>query len=54
MPLKDYEHWNEEAGRVWWQEEGRFDAEPPEDVEYDGPIDEDDLDRPPCRQRESA
>lgn len=23
MPLADYAHWNEEAGRVWWEEEGR-------------------------------
>ena len=23
MPLKDYEHWNEEAEQVWWQEEGK-------------------------------
>jgi hypothetical protein len=23
MPLSDYSHWNEEAERVWWEEEGK-------------------------------
>lgn len=32
MPLKDYEHWNEEAQIVWWNEEGKH--EPPE-PDYD-------------------
>lgn len=23
MPLADYAHWNEDAQRMWWEEEGR-------------------------------
>lgn len=23
MPLADYAHWNEEAPRIWWEEEGK-------------------------------
>ena len=23
MPLADYAHWNEDAPRVWWEEEGK-------------------------------
>lgn len=36
MPRADYEHWNEEADRVWYEEEGRF---PP--TEHEGMSDED-------------
>jgi hypothetical protein len=31
MPIADYSHWNEEAERVWWEEEGRHSDEPPYD-----------------------
>jgi hypothetical protein len=31
MSRSDYAHWNEEADRVWWEEEGRHAGEP----EYD-------------------
>lgn len=27
MALKDYEHHNEDAKWMWWQEEGRFEAD---------------------------
>ena len=54
MSLSDYEHWNEDAKSMWWQEEGRhpLDSEPDEyydeydaDREIDFPWDdeEDDL-----------
>lgn len=36
MPRSDYEHWNEEADRVWYEEEGRH-----EPSRYDGMSDED-------------
>lgn len=37
MPLADYAHWNEDAERVWWAEEGRHDTnEPPEVDDDDG------------------
>jgi hypothetical protein len=29
MPIEDYAHWNEEAQRVWWEEEGKHPYEPP-------------------------
>jgi hypothetical protein len=38
MSLKDYEHWNEDALAIWWQEEGRHVEEPsydPYDEDYD-------------------
>jgi hypothetical protein len=35
MPLRDYDHWNEEAPIVWWQEEGRHPYEPSEPDDYD-------------------
>jgi hypothetical protein len=35
MPLKDYEHWNEEAQIIWWNEEGKHDPPPMVDVEDD-------------------
>lgn len=38
MARSDYDHWNEEADRVWWEEEGRFPLDPPDP-------DDDDLDR---------
>lgn len=28
MPLQDYQHWNEDAHRVWWEEEGKHPHEP--------------------------
>ena len=28
MPISDYAHWNEDAERVWWEEEGRHAGEP--------------------------
>lgn len=33
MPLSDYSHWNEEASRVWWEEEGKHEGmqEPTDD-----------------------
>ena len=40
MSLKDYEHWNEDAMYMWYQEEGRFSSE---ELEND-PYDEDDRD----------
>lgn len=30
MPLRDYAHWNEDAQRVWWEEEGRHGSEEPD------------------------
>jgi hypothetical protein len=36
MPLDDYAHWNEEAPRIWWEEEGKHEAEyDPGDYDYD-------------------
>ncbi len=37
MPLADYAHWNEDAERIWWEEEGKHDTnEPPEpDQDHD-------------------
>lgn len=29
MARKDYEHWNEEADRVWYEEEGRHPIDGP-------------------------
>ena len=37
MPVSDYAHWNEDAERVWWEEEGSWRDEPVEpndDDEY--------------------
>lgn len=35
MPLADYAHWNEDAERIWWEEEGKHVEEPPwEDPEF--------------------
>ena len=34
MARSDYAHWNEDADRVWWQEEGRHET-------YEEPYDED-------------
>lgn len=31
----DYDHWNEDADHMWWQEEGRHPEEPPENDPYD-------------------
>jgi len=28
MPISDYAHWNEDAPRIWWEEEGRHVPEP--------------------------
>jgi len=28
MALSDYAHHNEEAQRIWWEEEGRWENEP--------------------------
>jgi hypothetical protein len=41
MPIADYAHWNEEAQRVWWEEEGRHEADP---SSYEDPSDLDALD----------
>lgn len=42
MPISDYSHWNEEAPRVWWEEEGKHQSEPTEpDDDDSGPWDED-------------
>ena len=42
MPLSDYAHHNEEARRIWWEEEGRH-ADEPREPDYDrdayGPAD---------------
>lgn len=35
MPLADYAHWNEDAQRVWWEEEGRHPDEPHESYDDD-------------------
>lgn len=35
MSIKDYEHWNEEAARVWWEEEGKWDSRAEYDAQYD-------------------
>ena len=38
MPLKDYEHWNEDALYMWWMEEGRHagsEETAPEPDDYD-------------------
>ncbi len=32
---KDYEHWNEDADRMWWEEEGKHQNEEPYMDEYD-------------------
>jgi hypothetical protein len=37
MPLADYTHWNEDAERIWWEEEGKHaesDAEAWREEEY--------------------
>lgn len=35
-PISDYEHWNEEAAIVWYQEVGRFaSTEPPDPDPYE-------------------
>jgi hypothetical protein len=31
MALSDYAHWNEDAPRIWWEEEGRH-VESPDDM----------------------
>jgi hypothetical protein len=38
MSRADYAHWNEEATRVWWEEEGRHAEEPRDDYYYDDPL----------------
>lgn len=35
MARADYEHWNEEADLMWWQEEGRHQDEPNYDPDPD-------------------
>lgn len=35
MPRSDYSHWNEEADRVWWEEEGKHETTPPEMTDGD-------------------
>ena len=40
MPLADYDHYNEDARMVWWQEEGRYDGGY-EDSYLDSPYEED-------------
>lgn len=35
MPLTDYAHWNEDAERVWWEEEGRHVEEPPDPDDWE-------------------
>lgn len=35
MSRADYEHWNEEADRVWWEEEGRHQDEPEDRFDAD-------------------
>ena len=41
MPIADYAHHNEEAPLIWWQEEGRHDAEPSEDSYWEHEMRED-------------
>lgn len=38
MTIRDYDHWNEEARIVWYQEEGRFPPQHP-DPDDDFPSD---------------
>jgi hypothetical protein len=38
MPLSDYAHHNEEARRIWWEEEGRHDQDP---IEHDDMLQQD-------------
>jgi hypothetical protein len=33
MPLADYAHWNEEAPRIWYEEEGKHPYEPDPDLD---------------------
>jgi len=43
MSLKDYEHWNEDAEYMWYQEEGRFGSDYEreyDDDPYDGDMDD--------------
>lgn len=37
MSRADYAHWNEEADRIWWEEEGKWedDSEPEPDPDED-------------------
>lgn len=35
MARSDYEHWNEEADHVWWQEEGRHSPDDQMEAAYD-------------------
>lgn len=49
MPLKDYAHWNEKAERIWWEEEGRHETEPPDVDEYDWHPEEDQVRQPSRR-----
>lgn len=47
-PISDYEHWNEEARQVWWEEVGKHagdqnEPDPDDDWDYrtyDDPFDE--------------
>jgi len=41
MSLKNYEHWNEDAQYMWWQEEGRFGSEEPDYDPYEDDFDPD-------------
>jgi len=34
MARSDYAHHNEDADRIWWEEEGRHDAQPDLDDHY--------------------
>jgi hypothetical protein len=38
MPISDYSHHNEEAFRIWWEEEGRHDQDP---IEHDDMLQQD-------------
>ncbi len=42
MSRADYSHWNEDADRIWWEEEGRHVEEPPflDDDEFFGDYDD--------------
>lgn len=46
MARSDYDHWNEEADQVWWQEEGKHAESDAENArwERDNNEDEDDYD----------
>lgn len=34
MSRADYEHWNEDAEYIWWQEEGKHETGEPSEADY--------------------